>query len=89
MMVSAQGGFRADINKAVNGAHKPEFRVMPLGPGNRVGGFLAMNSSAILKATTHPDESWEVLKWLANKDSSFALATQQVGSNTPNFRKDT
>ena len=89
MMVSAQGGFRADINKAVNGAYKPEFRVMPLGPGNRVGGFLAMNSSAILKATAHPDESWEVLKWLANKETSFALATQQVGSNTPNFRKDT
>jgi hypothetical protein len=48
-----------------------------------------MNSEAILKASAHPDESWEALKWLGNKDSSYALATQQTGSNTPNFRKDT
>src|SRR6266542_797982 len=89
MMVSAQGGFRADINKAINGAYKPEFRIMPKGPGNRVGGFLALNSSAIMKSSAHASEAWEVLKWLANKDTSYALATQSVGSNTPNFRKDT
>jgi multiple sugar transport system substrate-binding protein len=89
MMISAQGGFRANINTAINGAYRPEFRVMPKGPGNRVGGFLALNSSAILKASTRAEETWEVLKWMANKDSSYALATQQTGSNTPNFRKDT
>jgi ABC-type glycerol-3-phosphate transport system substrate-binding protein len=75
--------------KAINGAYKLEFRVMPKGPGNRVGGFLALNDSSIMKSSAHPAESWEVLKWLANKDSSYALATQQTGSNTPNFRKDT
>ena len=89
MMISAQGGFRADINRALNGAYRLEFRVMPKGPGNRVGGFLALNSNAILRASTQPDAGWEVLKWLSNKDSSYALATQQTGSNTPNFRKDT
>ncbi|HEX2324337.1 MAG TPA: hypothetical protein VHQ00_03000, partial [Chloroflexota bacterium] len=89
MMISAQGGFRADINRALNGAYRLEFRVMPRGPGNRVGGFLALNSNAILRASTQPDAGWEVLKWLSNKDSSYALATQQTGSNTPNFRKDT
>lgn len=89
MMISAQGGFRAGINQAINGAYKLEFRVMPKGPGNRVGGFLAMNSQAILKASSHPDEAWEVLKWLSNADTSYALALQTTGSNTPNFRKDT
>jgi ABC-type glycerol-3-phosphate transport system substrate-binding protein len=89
MMISAQGGFRADINRALNGAYRLEIRVMPRGPGNRVGGFLALNSNAILRASTQPDAGWEVLKWLSNKDSSYALATQQTGSNTPNFRKDT
>jgi ABC-type glycerol-3-phosphate transport system substrate-binding protein len=89
MMISAQGGFRADINKAINGAYQLNFRVMPKGPANRVGGVLALNSSAIMKSSTHPGEGWEVLNWLSNKDTSYALATQQVGSNTPNFRKDT
>jgi ABC-type glycerol-3-phosphate transport system substrate-binding protein len=89
MMISAQGGFRADIHKALNGAYQLEFRVMPRGPGNRVGGFLALNDSSIIAASPQPNEAWEVLKWLANKDTSYALATQQTGSNTPNFRKDT
>lgn len=89
MMISAQGGFRADINKALNGAYRLEFRVMPKGPGNRVGGFLALNTNAISKSSAHVPESWEVLKWLSDKESSYALATQQTGSNTPNFRKDT
>ena len=88
-MLSAQGGFRADINRAINGAYRVEFRIMPKGPGNRVGGFLALNSEAIMKQSAHPTEGWEVLKWLANKESSYALATQGTGSNTPNFRKDT
>jgi ABC-type glycerol-3-phosphate transport system substrate-binding protein len=89
MMISCQGGFRADLYKAVNGTYPLEFRVMPKGPGNRVGGFLALNDSSIMKSSVHPDQAWEVLKWLANKDSSYALATQATGSNTPNFRKDT
>ncbi|MDQ3701140.1 MAG: extracellular solute-binding protein [Chloroflexota bacterium] len=88
MMISAQGGFRADINKALNGAYRLEFRVMPKGPGNRVGGFLALNTNAISKSSAHAPEAWEVLKWLSDKESSYALATQQTGSNTPNFRKD-
>jgi ABC-type glycerol-3-phosphate transport system substrate-binding protein len=89
MMISAQGGFRADIHKAINGAYKLEFRVMPKGPGNRVGGFLALNTNAISKSSTHVPEAWEVLKWMSDKESSFALTQQSVGSNTPNFRKDT
>ena len=36
MMLSCQGGFRADLHKAVNGTYPLEFRVMPKGPGNRV-----------------------------------------------------
>jgi multiple sugar transport system substrate-binding protein len=87
-MISAQGGFRADIHKALNGAYRLEFRVMPKGPGGRVGGFLALNTNSIVKSSPHPTESWEVLKWLADRESSYALATQQTGSTTPNFRKD-
>jgi multiple sugar transport system substrate-binding protein len=88
MVISAQGGARANMHQAIKDAYQLEFRVMPNGPGKRVGGFLAINSSSILQASPHPNESWEVLKWLANKDSSYALATQQTGSNTPNLRRD-
>ncbi len=89
MMISAQGGFRADVHKAINGAYQLNFRVMPKGPGNRVGGFLALNTNSVTKSSTHVAEAWEVLKWLADRETSYVLATQQTGSNTPNFRKDT
>lgn len=53
------------------------------------GGFLALDTNSITKSSHYPAEAWEVLKWLANRDTSYTLATQQTGSNTPNFRKDT
>jgi ABC-type glycerol-3-phosphate transport system substrate-binding protein len=88
MVISSLEAYRADIHKALNGAYRLEFRVMPRGPTGRVGGIMALNSSGILKSSPHPVEAWEVLKWLANRETSFALSSQQTGSNTANFRKD-
>src|SRR5262245_35951894 len=64
--------------KALNGAYRLEFRVMPKGPGGRVGGFLALNTNSIVKSSTHPTESWEVLKWLADRETSYASPRSQV-----------
>jgi hypothetical protein len=61
----------------------------PRGQAIASAGFLALNTNSITNSSTHPNEAWEVLKWLGNRDTSYTLATQQVGSNMPNFREDT
>ena len=84
------------IHKAINGAYKLEFRVMPKGPGNRVGGFLALNDSSIMKSSTHPNEAWEVLKWRTGDEIRRAFLSAGNGgvpalkatANSPEYLND-
>ena len=64
------------------------FNIVPRGVGGKRGGFLSVDAQQMWVNTKSPDGSWELIKWLTNKQSGINIALQPVGSLTPGYRKD-
>ncbi|HEU5317539.1 MAG TPA: extracellular solute-binding protein [Chloroflexota bacterium] len=62
----------------------------PKGPTGRRGGYWVPDAIQMFATTTAPDESWQLVKWLTNKDTGLALAQQKSPgvSTTPGARPD-
>lgn len=73
---------------------------MPRGPGSRKGGELTVGGYGILAKSPHPDEAWELLKFIINKENSLkqiqtikvmpvrrSIALLTVLQGTPETRK--
>jgi multiple sugar transport system substrate-binding protein len=62
----------------------------PKGPTGRRGGYWVPDAIQLFTTTAAPDESWQLVKWLTNKDTGLALAMQKSPgvSTTPGARAD-
>jgi multiple sugar transport system substrate-binding protein len=58
---------------------------MPKGPGGRTGAFIGVEYWSIAKATKYPNEAWEALKWVTDKESGIIRAK---GTVMPPLRLD-
>ena len=81
-------GQRVTVANNAKGAFEWTFDIVPKGVGGRRGGFLSVDMQQIFSGTKSQDGSWELLKWITNKQSGINLAMQPVGSLTPGYRKD-
>jgi ABC-type glycerol-3-phosphate transport system substrate-binding protein len=81
-------GQRATVANNAGSNFEWTFDVVPKGPTGRRGGFLSIDMQQIWAQTASKDGSWELLKWLTNKQSGINIALQPVGSLTPGYRKD-
>jgi multiple sugar transport system substrate-binding protein len=81
-------GHRATVENNAKGAFEWMVDIVPKGVGGRRGGFLSVDMQQINSSTKSRDGSWELLKWLTNKQSGINIALQPVGSLTPGYRKD-
>jgi multiple sugar transport system substrate-binding protein len=66
--------------------------LMPKGPSGRRGGAFFLTPTGMAKITKHPDESWELMKFLAEKETGlemgFPTATSGQASAHFGARKD-
>ncbi|HET6345355.1 MAG TPA: extracellular solute-binding protein, partial [Myxococcota bacterium] len=62
----------------------------PKGPTGRRGGYWVPDAIQLFATTAAPDASWQLVKWLTNKDTGLALAMQKSPgvSTTPGARSD-
>ncbi|MBI3971530.1 MAG: extracellular solute-binding protein [Chloroflexi bacterium] len=81
-------GQRATVANNAKGAFEWTFDIVPKRLAGRRGGFLSIDMQQINSSTKSQDGSWELLKWLTNKQSGVNIALQPVGSLTPGYRKD-
>ena len=81
-------GQRVTVANNAKGAFEWTFDIVPKGVGGRRGGFLSVDMEQIHTGTKSQDGSWELLKWITNKQSGVNMAMQPVGSLTPGYRKD-
>lgn len=88
MVAHRLAGERATIARAVGESFKWTWQFMPKGAGGRQGGYLSIDTEQITTGSKAPDQAWEVLKWITDKDSGVEYALQTQGSLTPGFRKD-
>ena len=80
-------GQRATVVNNAKGAFEWTFDIVPRGPARR-GGFLSIDMQQINTSTKSQDGSWELIKWMTNKQSGINIALQPMGSLTPGYRKD-
>jgi hypothetical protein len=88
MVAHRLAGERATIAKAVGESFKWTWQFMPKGAGGRQGGYLSIDTEQLTSTSKAPDQAWEVLKWITDKESGVQYALQSQGSLTPGFRKD-
>jgi ABC-type glycerol-3-phosphate transport system substrate-binding protein len=81
-------GQRGTVATNAKGAFEWTFDSVPKGPTGRRGGFLSVDMQQIWAQTKSKDGSWELLKWMTNKQSGINIGLQTVGSATPGYRKD-
>jgi ABC-type glycerol-3-phosphate transport system substrate-binding protein len=87
-MLGHLAGQRATVANNAQSNFEWTFDVVPKGPTGRRGGFLSVDMQQIWSQTKSKDGSWELLKWITNKQSGVNIALQPVGSLTPGYRKD-
>lgn len=81
-------GARTAVRNAVRTNFDWTFDLGPKGPTGSRGGQLSLDTHQITTVTRSKEGSWELLKWLTNKESGVNLGLQKEGSTTPGFRKD-
>jgi ABC-type glycerol-3-phosphate transport system substrate-binding protein len=81
-------GERATVANNAKDSFEWTFDIVPKGVGGRRGGFLSIDMQQVWSQTKSQDGSWELIKWMTNKQSGINIALQPVGSLTPGYRKD-
>jgi multiple sugar transport system substrate-binding protein len=88
MLGQGSAGTRANVRAAVADKFGWSMILMPRGPARTLGADLSVGPLAINAATRAPDETWQALQWLTDRETGVALALQTRGTNVPGMRPD-
>ncbi len=88
MLGQGSAGTRANVRAGVADKFSWSMILMPRGPTGTLGADLSVGPLSINAATRAPDEAWQVLQWLTDRETGVALALQTRGTNVPGMRPD-
>ena len=81
-------GNRGAINTAVQNNFKWNMLPMPKGPTGKFGAIMTVAPLGLNKQSKAQDQTWQVLKWMTDRDTGVMFGLQTTGSQTPGMRKD-
>lgn len=89
MMINVDFNSKTAIHPAAQGqGFVYSATLISKGPTSRRGGIWIPDAMQLSSSSPNPDESWELLKWLCDKETGLTLSLQKTGSTTPGARPD-